>query len=323
VRAYAGTAYQNNAFSLADVPLPVPGPGEVRLQIRATALGFVDGLMVQGLYQIRPPLPYVPGGEIAGFIDAAGPEVAGSLIGRRVATWQLGGGLGEYVVVPANGADFIPDALPFETAAAMLVDYQTAYYALFHRAKLKAGETILVLGAAGAVSSAAVQLALQTGAYVIAAASTDEKRQVALDLGAHASVDYGLENWRDVLKSVAPGGAVDVVFDPVGGPAFEPAFRSLRKDGRHLVIGFTAGKIPCLPANLALLKSASLVGVDIRHFLASQPEVAQRNRSSLFELVATGKLKAPKLITYPLEQAAQAIDATMARAKTGKVVVLP
>lgn len=323
MRAYAGTAYQTDAFSLVDVPVPVPGPGEVRLHIRAAALGFVDGLMVQGRYQIRPPLPYVPGGEIAGVIDAAGREVAGSLIGRRVATWQLGGGLGEYVVVPANEADPIPDALPFKTAAAMLVDYQTAHYALFHRAQLRAGETILVLGAAGAVASAAVQLALQAGAYVIAAASTNEKRQAALDLGAHASIDYGLENWRDALKSVAPSGTVDVVFDPVGGSTFEQAFRSLGKDGRHLVLGFTAGRIPFLPANLPLLKSASLVGVDIRHFLASQPEAARRAKSSLFALVATGKLKAPQLITYPLEQAAQAIDATMARAKTGKVVVLP
>jgi NADPH:quinone reductase len=323
VRAYSGTAYQTDAFSLVDVPEPVPGPGEVRLQIRAAALGFVDGLMVQGRYQIRPPLPYVPGGEIAGVIDAAGPEVAGSLVGKRVTTWQLGGGLGEYAVVPANEVDPIPDALPFQTAAAMLVDYQTAHYALAHRAQLRAGETILVLGAAGAVASAAVQLALQSGAYVIAAASTDEKRQSALDLGAHASVDYGLENWRDALKSVAPSGTVDVVFDPVGGSTFEPAFRSLGKEGRHLVLGFTAGRIPSLPANLPLLKSASLVGVDIRHFLASQPEAAQRARSSLFELVATGQLRAPRLITYPLEQAAQAVDAAMARKKIGKVVVFP
>ena len=320
MRAYAGTAYQTDAFSLVDVP--VPGPGEVRLHIRAAALGFVDGLMVQGRYQIRPPLPYVPGGEIAGIIDAAGPEVAGGLIGRRVVTWQLGGGLGEYVVVQANEANPIPDALPFETAAAMLVDYQTAHYALFHRAQLRAGETILVLGAAGAVASAAVQLALQAGAYVIAAASTNEKRQAALDRGAHASVDYGLENWRDALKNAAPRGTIDVVFDPVGGDTFEPAFRSLGNDGRHLVLGFTAGGIPSLPANLPLLKSASLVGVDIRHFLSSQPEAAQRDKMSLFQLVATGKLKAPQLITHPLEQAAQAIEATTARGKAGKVVVL-
>jgi len=323
VQAYAGTSYQTDAFSLVDVPVPVPRQGEVRLHIRAAALGFVDGLMVQGRYQIRPPLPYVPGGEIAGVIDAAGPEEAGGVIGRRVVTWQLGGGLGEYVVVRANEAHPIPDALPFEAAAAMLVDYQTAHYALFRRARLRAGETILVLGAAGAVASAAVQLALRAGAYVIAAASTDEKRRAALDLGAHVSVDYGLENWRDALKRVAPNGTVDVVFDPVGGHTFEPAFRSLGKGGRHLVIGFTAGRIPSLPANLPLLKSASLVGAAIRHFLASQPEAAQRARSSLFDLVATGKLKAPQLLTYPLEQAAQAIHATMARAKTGKVVVLP
>jgi NADPH:quinone reductase len=323
VRVYLGTAYQTDAFSLRDAPVPEPGPREVRLRIRAAALGFVDGLMVRGRYQIRPPLPYVPGGEISGVIDAAGSEVASSLIGSRAATWQLGGGLSEYVVVPANEVDLIPDALSFEAAAAMLVDYQTAHYALFHRAYLRAGETILVLGAAGAVASAAIQLALQTGAYIIAAASSDEKRQSALALGAHAAVDYGSENWREALRGAAPGGTVDVVFDPVGGSTFETAFRSLGKDGRHLVLGFTSGKISSLPANLPLLKSASLVGVDIRHFLASQPEAAQRARSSLFDMVATGKLKAPQLITYRLEEAAQAIDATMVRAKAGKVVVLP
>lgn len=323
VRTFVGTSYQADSFSFVDAPVPVPGPGELRLQVRATALGFVDGLLAQGRYQIRPPLPYVPGGEIAGVVDSVGPNVESFRIGDRVVTWQLGGGLSEYAVVQADEVYDIPNDLDFESAAAMLVDYQTAHYGLFHRARLISGETILVMGATGGVASAAVQLATQAGAHVIAAVSSARKRDAALGLGASTTIDYTQPNWRDALRDAAPNGMVDVVFDPVGGNSFEAAFRSLTKGGRHLVLGFAAGSIPSLPANLPLLKSASLIGVDIRYFLSSQPELAHRVRASLFEMVATRKLKAPRITTYPLDQAREAIDATTAREKNGKVLVLP
>src|SRR3954463_13257338 len=190
MRKFIGSEYGSlDAFTLSEGEIPQPAEGEVRLKVEATALGFVDGLMVQGRYQIRPPLPYVPGGEIAGTVDATGPGVEAVVIGDRVVTWQLGGGLAEYVTVDAKDVEKIPAGLDATAAAAMLVDYQTAHYALFERGKLRQGETTLVLGAAGGVGSAAVQLAAQAGAYVIAAASTERKREMARQLGACTTID--------------------------------------------------------------------------------------------------------------------------------------
>jgi NADPH2:quinone reductase len=240
-----------------------------------------------------------------------------------VVTWQLGGGLAEWVVVDAADIDRVEQGVSLPVAAAMLVDYQTAHYALFDQGKVGAGDTVLVLGATGGVASAAVQLAARAGAYVIAAASTDDKRRTALGLGAHAAIDYSRTDWREELKASAPGGAVDVVLDPVGGDSFQPAFRSLAKGGRYLVVGFAGGGIPSLPVNLALLKNATLFGVDIRYFLATQPERARRVRKSLFSMVAAGYLKEPIMTTFPLEQAREAVAATMQRGKQGKVVVVP
>jgi NADPH2:quinone reductase len=312
-----------DAFALSEGEIPQPAQGEVRLKVEATALGFVDGLIALGRYQIRPPLPYVPGGEIAGTVDAIGPDVDAVVVGDRVVTWQLGGGLAEYVTVEARALDKIPAGLEATTAAAMLVDYQTAHYALFERGQLRSGETVLVLGATGGVGSAAVQLAARAEAYVIAAASTERKREMARQLGAAATIDSRAPDLRAQLKAAAPRGTVDVIMDPVGGETFEAMFRSLAKEGRHLVIGFASGSIPSLPANLALLKSASLVGVEIRHFLASQPVKAQEVRTALFERVASGTLRAPTVMTFPLERAAEALAATMQRDKAGKIVVLP
>ena len=312
-----------DAFALGEGEIPQPAQGEVRLKVEAAALGFVDGLIALGRYQIRPPLPYVPGGEIAGTVDAIGPDVDAVVVGDRVVTWQLGGGLAEYVTVEAHTVDKIPAGLDATTAAAMLVDYQTAHYALFERGQLRSGETVLVLGATGGVGSAAVQLAARAGAYVIAAASTEQKREMARQLGAAATIDSRAPDLRAHLKAAAPRGTVDVIVDPVGGDTFEAMFRSLAKEGRHLVLGFAGGSIPCLPANLPLLKSASLVGVTIRHFLASQPVKAQEVRTALFESIVSGTLRAPPVMTFPLERAAEALAATMKRDKVGKIVVLP
>ena len=324
MRKLIGSEYGSlDAFTLSEGEIPQPAAGEVRIKVEATALGFVDGLIALGRYQIRPPLPYVPGGEIAGTVDATGPGVDAVVVGDRVVTWQLGGGLAEYVTVEARAVDKIPAGLDATTAAAMLVDYQTAHYALFERGQLRSGETVLVLGATGGVGSAAVQLAARAEAYVIAAASTERKREMARQLGAAATIDSRAPDLRAHLKAAAPRGTVDVIVDPVGGETFEAMFRSLAKEGRHLVIGFASGIIPSLPANLALLKSASLVGVEIRHFLASQPVKAQEVRTALFERVVSGTLRAPTVMTFPLERATEALAATMQRDKAGKIVVLP
>src|SRR3954454_19935606 len=249
MRKFIGSEYGAlDAFTLSEGEIPQPAEGEVRLKVEATALGYVDGLIVLGRYQIRPPLPYVPCGEIAGTVDATGPGVDVVKVGDRVATWQLGGGLADYVTVEARAVDKIPAGLDSTTAAAMLVDYQTAHYALFERGQLRPGETVLVLGAAGGVGSAAVQLAARAGAFVIAAASTEQKRDLARQLGAAATIDSRAPALRTQLKAAAPQGSVDVIVDPVGGETFEAIFRSLAKEGRHLVLGFAGGSIPSLPA---------------------------------------------------------------------------
>jgi len=322
VKSFAGTSFDIGSYALVDEPMPEAGHGQLRIRIEATALGFVDGLMMQGRYQIKPRLPYVPGGEIAGVVDAVGPGVTRPLVGERVVTWQLGGGLAEYVVVDAADVDVAPSGLPMPIAAAMLVDYQTAHYALFDQGRLTAADTLLVLGAGGAVSSAAIQLAVHAGARVIAAASSESKRKAACELGAVAAIDYSLPDWRDALRSVAPEG-VDVVLDPVGANMLEPAFRSLAKGGRYLVIGFAGGAIPSLPVNLALLKNATLHGVDVRYFLTTRPEQARRVRAALFSMVARGHLRPPATIAFPLASASDAVLATFDRARRGKIVVLP
>ena len=322
MQSYLGSAFDLDAFSVTELPMPEPTSGQIRIRIEAAALGFVDGLMVQGRYQIKPPLPYVPGGEIAGVVDALGPGVTDMTVGDRVVTWQLGGGLAEYVLVDAADVDSVPDDLPLPVAAAMLVDFQTAHYALFDQARLTAADTLLVLGAGGAVASAAIQLAARAGARVIAAASSERKRSAARELGAVDVVDYSLPNWREPLKKIAPEG-IDVVLDPVGASMLEPAFRSLAKGGRYLVVGFAGGAIPSLPVNLALLKNATLHGVDIRHFLASRPTQARRVRTALFAMASRGYLLPPTIITFSLESAGDAVRATYDRDRHGKIVVLP
>ena len=324
MRTVVGTSFgPPESFVTLDQPAPVPGVGEVRIRIGATALGFVDGLIIRGQYQLRPSLPYVPGGEIGGTVDAVGDGVTSAKVGDPVVTWQLGGGLAEWIVVDATDVDVLDPRLPLPAAAAMLVDYQTAHYALFEQGRLNAGETLLVLGAGGGVASAAVQLAARAGAEVIAAASNEDKRNAALGLGATSVVDYSRPEWRADLKRLAPDGAVDLVLDPVGGDVFEPAFRSLAKGGRYLVVGFAGGRIPALPVNLALVKNAALLGVDIRHFLATRPQRARRVRSALFSQVARGALKPPSMTLFSLDQAQQALAATTLRGRRGKVVVVP
>lgn len=309
-------------FRLADVDVPEPQPGQVRIQVEAAAAGYVDGLIAQGRYQLKPSLPHTPGGEIAGLIDMIGLDVQGLEVGDRVVTWQLSGGFADYTIALASQVDRLPDGLSAVTAASALVDYQTARYAL-NRAMLREGETVLVLGGAGGVGLATVQFASRAGARVIAASSTADRRDLTLTFGASDTVDSGSTNLRDELRTKGLDGAIDVIVDPVGGEQFESLFRSLAKEGRHLIVGFAGGRIPSLPANLALLKSASLVGVDIRHHLATAPVAAKAARDEIFGLLANGGLKPPPVDLYPLDRAGEALAATLARRKAGKIVVQP
>jgi len=302
-------------FTLKENDPGLPGPGKVRMRIHAAGVSYVDVLVAQGLYQLKPSLPFIPGSEFSGVIEAVGDGVDPARVGQRVMASGMGAAFGEAAVIPAKLALPIPDSMDFPTAAIFRVSYATVYHALVQRATLKAGETVLVLGAGGAVGYAAIEVAKALGARVIASASSQDKRDLALRGGADAAVDSGSQTWRDDVKAANGGKPVDVVVDPVGGDATEPAFRSLAWNGRHLVIGFAGGYIPKLPANLALLKGAALIGVDIRQFGEYEPEKASENLAALLDIHGQGKLHPPIARTYPLEQFA----AAMADAKGGKL----
>jgi len=309
------------SFLLEERSLPDPGPGEVRIGIRAAGVSFVDVLVATGQYQLKLPLPFTPGSEFAGMVAAVGPD-AGLAIGDRVCASAFGGALAEAAVVPARACVRIPDAMSFEEAAVFRVSYATAYHGLVQRGRLRPGETVLVLGAGGAVGAASVQVAKALAARVIGSASTEAKRALALEMGADEVVDSGAAHWRDRIKALTGGRGVDVVVDPVGGAASEPAFRALAWEGRHLVIGFVAG-IPKLAANLPLRKGAAIVGVDIRQFGERQPALAAENLARLFDLYGEGRLR-PKIgLRLPLERFAEAMEAAAAGAGGGRIVLVP
>jgi NADPH2:quinone reductase len=308
-------------IALGEAPRPAPKAGEVLIRVRAAGLSFLDTLIVQGKYQVKPPLPFVPGSEFAGEVAALGEGVTGFEVGDRVIGSGFTGGLAEYAVSPAAGTLEIPDAMSWTDAAGFRINYATAYHALVDRAEAKAGETLLVLGAAGAVSAAAIELGRLLGLRVIGAASTAEKRAYAERLGAEATVDYTAPDWRDALKAVAPKG-IDIVYDPVGGPYSELAFRSLNWKGRHLVVGFAAGAIPALPFNLPLLKGAALVGVDVARFgMMREPEKSIANNRALLALYAEGKLKPVPGQIVPFARVAEAFEMVAGRKAVGRLVV--
>jgi NADPH2:quinone reductase len=287
-----------------------------------TGLGYVDALVARGQYQVKPPVPYCPGMEIAGTVAALGAGVEGFDVGDLIAASTFGGGLAEFAVVPAAAACRIPEQLDPRAAAGFLVNYTTAWHALIDRAQLRPGETVLVLGAAGGTGIAAVQVARLAGARVIAGASTPEKRRFALRHGASETLDYSEPEWRTTLKAMTGGRGIDVVFDPVGGDLLEPAFRSLAWRGRHLVIGFAGGPIPALPVNLALLKGASLVGVDLRQFSSvHEARAAADVRTRLLEAVRRGDLHPAVGAAFPFDRFREAMATAASREGLGKTVV--
>ena len=307
---------------LDELPAPEPASGQIRVRVQASAIAFVDLLLARGLYQIKPALPFSPGSEYAGVVDAVAPDAATDLRpGDAVAGLMFVGAWREQVCVDPRTVQRLPAGTPPEQGALIPAPYATALYALDQRGHLAPGETVLVLGAAGGVGWAAVELAKAMGARVIAAASTEAKRAAVRQAGADAVVDPRDSDWKDQVKQWSGGRGVDVVVDPVGGAATETAFRTLGWGGRHLVIGFAAGSIPKLPTNLALLKGAALVGVDVRQFGERQPDAKAANLQRVFALHAQGRLRPRIAQVLPLAQYREAIALAQAPDTVGRVVL--
>lgn len=314
---------------VTDAPVPEPGPGEVRIRIHASSVNFPDLLRIEDRYQHRPPRPFAPGSEVAGTVDALGAGVAGLAPGQRVMAMTGWGGLAEYVCAPAGQVSPLPEGMSFAEGSALLVTYGTTWHALTRRAALRAGEVLLVLGASGGVGLAAVELGRAIGARVIAAASTPEKLALARAAGAEEGVLYPAGDLSPAdqkaltaaLKAACGPGGADVIYDPVGGPYAEPAFRAIGWGGRHLVIGFAAG-IASLPMNLPLLKGASLVGVFWGEAVARDPAGHRAAVAELAALYAQGLLRPRIHATFPLERGGEALAALASRQAMGKLVVL-
>jgi NADPH:quinone reductase len=309
-------------YVLKDVELPPPGPGQALVAVQAAGVSYVDVLLAAGLYQVKPPAPFIPGSEYGGVVQAVGEGVMGLKVGDRVTGGGMGGVFSTHALAQAQALIKIPDEMPFDQAAVFRVSYGTVYHALVQRAQIAPGESVLVLGAGGAIGAAAIQMAKALGAgQVIGSASTAGKRRVALEAGADAAVDSKAADWRDQIKTLTEGRGVDIVVDPIGDAATEPAFRSLAWRGRHLVIGFAGGEIPKLPANLPLLKGAALVGVDIRQFGIKEPELSKANSEKIFEIYKTGALKTAIGLRLPLARFEEAMKAAASGQVEGRVVL--
>ncbi len=307
-------------YSLREFDPGSPGPGEVRIAIRAAGVSFVDVLNATGRYQGKAPVPFIPGSEFAGVVDAVGAGVESLQPGQRVMATAWGGAFAEFIKLPADAVSPVPEGMPFDAAAVFRVSALTAWHALVDRARLQPSETLLVLGAGGATGYAAVQIGKYLGARVIASASTPDKRAMALAGGAHAAVDARAKDWRDAVKRAGEGRPVDVVFDPVGGTATEAAFRCLGYEGRHLVVGFPAG-IAALPTNLPLLKGASLVGVNLQQQSLGAPQTAAANARKLQQLAAQGLFHPVIAASYPMARFAEAMAETEAGRSAGRIVL--
>jgi NADPH2:quinone reductase len=312
-------------LEVAEVESPTPGNGQVRIAVKACGVNFPDTLIIQGKYQFQPPMPFTPGSDVAGVITAVGVGVGVETvrIGARVAGFTgAGGGFAEDAVCDANNLIALPEGVDFVTAAAFGLTYSTSYYALKDRAHIQPGETLLVLGAAGGVGLAAVELGKLLGARVIAAASNDEKLAVCRGRGADELINYSTQDLRERVKSLTGGNGVDVVYDPVGGDFAEPALRGMAWGGRYLVVGFAAGDIPRIPLNLTLLKGCSIVGVFWGSFVAREPAHNAENLRQLVTWLSDGTIRPLVSATYSLEKVAHALNDMLQRKVTGKVVLV-
>ncbi len=314
-------------LELTTLPDPTPGRGEILVGIKATGVNFPDTLMIRDLYQMKPPRPFAPGGEIAGEVLALGDGVKGFEIGDRVLALTGHGGFATHLATKAKDAIKFPDTMPFDEAACFIFTYGTSYHALKDRAALQPGETLLVLGAAGGVGSAAIELGKAMGARVIAAVSTPDKAEFCRSIGADETILYPKDPDKDAqkafskdIKALAGAEGVDVIYDAVGGAYAEPALRSIAWKGRYLVVGFPAG-IPSVPLNLALLKGCQIVGVFWGASVFREPDAHAENLSELFDLYAAGKVKPRITARFPLSEGAAAIELLSQRFVLGKVVV--
>lgn len=310
-------------LAVRDIADPVAKPGEVLIRIHAAGVNFPDVLIIQKKYQVQPELPFIPGAEIAGEIEAVGDDVAGFKVGDRVLALCSIGGFAEKIALNAHLCIPIPQHIPYEIAAGFILAFGTSHHALIDRGALKSGETVLILGAAGGVGLAAVEIAKARGATVIAAASSDAKLAICRERGADATINYTTEDVREAIKTHTEGRGPDIIFDPVGGRYAEPAFRSIAWRGRYLVIGFADGEIPRLPLNLPLLKGASLVGVFWGEFARREPKNQIAMMQDLFEMLATEAIRPLISKTYKLDQVPQALEDMAARQVTGKIVIVP
>ena len=305
-----------------DVPSPIPGPGEVVIAVKAASVNFPDVLIIQNKYQVKPPLPFSPGSEVAGIVKAVGEGVTSFKPGDSALAITAYGAFAEEVKIEARRLLPIPAGMDFPTAAAFGLTYATSEHALSDRGQLEAGETLLVLGAAGGVGLAAIEIGKALGARVIACASTDAKLAVCRQHGADDTINYADEDLRERIKAVTNGNGADVVYDPVGGPYTEPALRSIAWRGRLLVVGFAAGEIPRIPLNLTLLKGCAIVGVFWGEFTRREPQRFAASMQHLAGWYAEGKLKPHISETFPLERAADALTRIAERKVTGKVVLV-
>jgi NADPH:quinone reductase len=308
---------------IEDLPSPKAGEGEVVVSVKACGVNFPDILIIQGKYQFKPPMPFSPGAEASGIIKEVGEGVQNYKVGDKVLLFSAAGMFLQEIAVNASTLVPYPEGLDFASAAGFYMTYGTSYYALKDRAELQPGETLLVLGAAGGVGLAAVELGKALGAKVIAAAGSDEKLEICKQYGADLTINYAKEDLKDAIKSLTGGNGVDVIYDPVGSHYAEPALRGMAWGGRYLVIGFAAGDIPKIPLNLTLLKSCSIVGVFWGAFRQREPKRERALLLEMYDMLKEGKLKPHVSATYPLEKVADALNDISNRKIIGKAVLLP
>ena len=308
-------------LTLEEVADPTPGRGQVLIDVHSVGLNFPDVLQIAGKYQFQPPFPFTPGSELAGVVAEVGMGVSGVNPGDRVMALVGTGAMAEKVVADASAVDVIPQTIDFDTAASLGIAYGTSYHALAQRARLQPGETLLVLGASGGVGLAAVEIGKAFGAHVIAAASTDQKLEVARLHGADVLVNYSQGSLKDTIKELTAGSGADVIFDPVGGDLFDQCTRCINWNGRILVVGFASGIIPKYPVNLALLKGCEIVGVFWGEFRKREPELFRKNCQALFDLFRDRKIKPLISQAFPLNRYVDALNVFVHRQATGKIVL--
>jgi NADPH2:quinone reductase len=313
-----------DALEITELPSPEAAPGQVTIKVEAVALNFFDSLMVRGKYQHRPPLPFSPGGEVAGVVQAVGPGVTALTPGNRVFAYVKYNGCREEITVDAKDVTRIPDGLSTDIAATIPIAYGTALHGLEDRGQVKAGETVLVLGATGGAGLAAIEVALKLGARVVAAGTSDDKLQICKERGAHETINLSaVTDLKDHLRKMTGDSGIEVIYDCIGGPYAEPALRNCAWEGRYLVIGFAAGDIPKIPLNLLLLKGCALVGVFWGRHVERDPHAFTKQMARLAEWAAEGAIRPHIDHVFPLEETAKAIRMIEKREIKGKVVIRP